>query len=59
MGSDSAFEEPFYLGEEKDKCIRCGHETPYKKSTHIDFRDHYVEGAGQLCVKCFNEIYKK
>ncbi|OGM99229.1 MAG: hypothetical protein A2915_02835 [Candidatus Yanofskybacteria bacterium RIFCSPLOWO2_01_FULL_41_34] len=39
----------------KDKCVMCGKETPYPKSTHIDFRDYYVEGCGQLCGDCWNK----
>lgn len=39
--------------EEKDKCVMCGKETPYSKSTHIDLRDYYVEGCGQLCEDCW------
>jgi len=37
----------------KDTCVMCGVETPYNYETHIDFRDGYVEGVGQLCKKCF------
>jgi uncharacterized protein YlaI len=39
----------------KDKCVLCGKETPYDKTTHIDYRLHYVEGAGQLCEDCYNK----
>jgi hypothetical protein len=31
----------------------CGVETAYKRSTHIDMRIGYVEGAGQLCKDCY------
>ena len=41
----------------KDKCNCCGVETLYDKETHIDFRIGYIEGAGQLCLDCFAEIY--
>lgn len=44
---------------EKDKCVSCGCETPYPINMNIDFRNYYVEGAGQLCEECFNKIYKK
>jgi recombinational DNA repair protein (RecF pathway) len=44
---------------EKDKCVLCGKETEYDKNTHIDFRDYYVEGAGQLCEECWERIYEK
>ena len=34
--------------DEIDHCVLCGVETPYKRSTHIDMRIGYIEGAGQL-----------
>lgn len=36
-----------------ETCIMCGKETTTLKSTHIDFRTGYVEGAGQLCWECY------
>ena len=38
--------------EEYETCVRCGKETKYKKSDHIDHRYGYIEGAGQLCFMC-------
>jgi hypothetical protein len=32
----------------------CGKKTTVSKTTHIDFRDGYIEGAGQLCSKCYH-----
>jgi len=43
----------------KDKCVLCGDETSYTMNTPIDERYYYVEGAGQLCEKCYNKIYKE
>jgi hypothetical protein len=43
----------------KDKCVMCGCETEYDKDEHIDNRMYYVEGAGQLCHKCFQRIYSE
>ena len=43
----------------KDKCNCCGVETPYDKETHIDNRIGYIEGAGQLCLDCYDKIYIK
>lgn len=43
----------------KEKCIICGDETPYDFQTHIDYRLHYIEGAGQLCETCSNNMGKK
>jgi hypothetical protein len=40
--------------DDYDHCILCGVETAYKRSTHIDMRHGYIEGAGQLCSKCHN-----
>ena len=39
----------------KDKCILCGVETPYDFETHVDLRIGYIEGAGQLCSKCYSQ----
>ena len=41
----------------KDKCVSCGCKTPYEKSDHLDFRLGYIEGAGQLCLDCYENVY--
>jgi len=47
------------VGKQKDKlelyetCVMCGRETTTLKTTHVDFRYGYVEGAGQLCRECY------
>ena len=38
----------------KDSCIMCGEDSPYEFETHVDMRVGYIEGAGQLCTKCWN-----
>jgi len=40
-----------------EKCILCEADTPYNKDTHIDVRNYYVEGAGQLCKSCYDKTY--
>ena len=40
-------------------CIFCDNKTQYKWNDNISERNYYVEGAGQLCEKCYNEIYIK
>ena len=40
-----------------DKCVICNAETPYTVDIHIKLREHYVEGAGQLCAVCFDDVY--
>jgi len=42
---------------EIDKCVNCGCETPYFINIHIDLRNYYVKGAGQLCKDCYDKIY--
>jgi hypothetical protein len=36
-----------------ETCIMCSKETTILKTTHIDFRYGYVDGAGQLCRECY------
>ncbi len=40
-----------------DPCVCCGKLSGEKKGTHIDQRSYYVEGAGQLCKRCYNATY--
>lgn len=42
---------------EMDACVMCGKETKYPKTMDIEFRDYYVESAGQLCFDCYVDIY--
>ena len=41
----------------KDNCVICKTESLYDKEEHIDFRIGYIETSGQLCLKCFGEVY--
>jgi hypothetical protein len=43
---------------EMDKCVSCDKETTEPKHRHIDYRNYYVEGSGQLCKDCYDKIYK-
>ena len=47
------------MEQEKEKCVICNEETPFNKNDHVDSRCYYVEGAGQLCKKCWNEIWNE
>lgn len=38
-----------------EKCVVCGEETAYRFRDHVDLRVGYIEGAGQLCTKCWNK----
>lgn len=37
--------------DEKDRCVICGQESPYLRSTNIYDRVGYVEGGGQGCFQ--------
>lgn len=43
---------------ETDVCVVCGEDTLIPKDRPVDLRPNYVEGAGQLCSKCWNEVYR-
>ena len=40
----------------KDLCISCECETKYSHDPSIEYRDYYIEGAGQLCKECYDKI---
>ena len=35
-----------------ERCVICGKLTTVRKETHIDFRDNYEIGFGQMCYEC-------
>lgn len=39
-----------------DLCVICGADSGIATATHVDERYGYVEGSGQLCVKCYNKV---
>jgi len=41
---------------ETEKCVTCGIDTEVPVTRHIQLREHYVEGAGQLCAQCWDNI---
>ena len=43
----------------KELCVTCEKETTYDKEEHIDQRIGYVDGSGQLCLDCYDELYIK
>ena len=45
------------LEDKKDKCVVCTKETQHFQYEHIDARIGYIEGAGQLCLDCYDKIY--
>ena len=45
--------DDFDYPDEIERCVLCGKETGYMRSERIELRQYYIEGAGQLCKKCF------
>ena len=39
-----------------EKCVLCRKVVSIVKSTHIDLRDNYIEGIGQLCRDCYYKV---
>ena len=37
----------------KEKCIICNTETEERVNTHVENRETYVQGCGQLCNACY------
>lgn len=42
-----------------EKCICCHKRLSIPMDMEIEFRSFYIEGAGQLCYDCFQELYKR
>jgi hypothetical protein len=42
---------------ELEVCVSCNELTDVPKNMHVDQREHYVEGAGQLHPHCYEEVY--
>jgi hypothetical protein len=53
IGEDGLVTSVGNSNEIYETCIMCGCKTETLKTTHIDFRYGYVEGAGQLCRNCY------
>jgi hypothetical protein len=39
-----------------EQCVICGNTVLISKQLNINMRDCFVEGAGQLCYKCWKDI---
>lgn len=47
----------FIVPEEDEICILCGSKTGISKTAPLNTRKYYVDGCGQLCRECWNELY--
>lgn len=44
---------------ELERCVVCGAETPYRQSMPVGLRADYIEGSGQLCCRCAEEVRRE
>ena len=42
---------------ETERCACCGCDTGIPKDAPISNRKNYIQGGGQLCNKCYTELY--
>lgn len=42
-----------------EKCVICQRKNEYIHGVPISERNYFVEGAGQLCKKCYYDLYVK
>ena len=42
-----------------EKCVVCDIETNVPVNQHIDYRHYYIEGGGQLCKECYENLNNK
>lgn len=40
-----------------EKCVICGKDTGIHVDQDISLRTSYIEGAGQLCIDCYKDLY--
>ncbi|NBI70631.1 hypothetical protein D3Z50_06085 [Clostridiaceae bacterium] len=45
------------LDKKFEKCICCHKRLNIPMNMEIEFRSFYIEGAGQLCYNCYQELY--
>jgi hypothetical protein len=43
----------------KDTCVACNGPSEENKSTNVTLRKFYVEGSGQLCRKCYFNVFQE
>lgn len=36
-------------------CVLCGKETEVEVRTHVDFREGFIDGVGQICLDCYRK----
>lgn len=47
-----------YDSDYKEYCVMCNGITNIDVYEHVERREHYIDGAGQLCEECYKKINK-
>lgn len=45
-----------FVTDGMERCIICGKQTEISASTHIELRECYIAGCGQLCLACYKNL---
>lgn len=45
--------------ESMERCVLCGCVTDMERDWPISMRKYYIEGAGQLCRRCYVDVYEQ
>lgn len=45
------------MNKNLDKCVICHNSTPYSRNLDVSKRSYYIKGVGQLCEKCYHNLY--
>ena len=43
-------------GPKNEHCVVCGCDTGIAREVLVQERKYYVQGCGQLCASCYNEL---
>lgn len=46
------------MGSDRETCALCHREIEVSTDTPSSERPHRIEGAGQLCAECYDEVAK-
>lgn len=46
-----------YMKQVNEKCVLCDKSTDETVAMPVHLRKHYIEGAGQLCQDCYQNLY--
>jgi len=51
--------DDFTVESSYETCVVCDKQTNVPVDLHVDYRNYYIDGAGQLCEECFFRLDNK